>query len=83
MDATKFSRIAEPLRQYRRAELKDFETDVAAADPLDAQPPRSSLHNEATTTSLVTMKSRGMPAQTFITLRKKTRPSDSSTFWLF
>ena len=36
MDATKFSRIAESLRQYGRAELKDFETDVAAADPLDA-----------------------------------------------
>jgi hypothetical protein len=35
MDATKFSRIAESLRQYRRAELKDFETDLAA-DPLDA-----------------------------------------------
>jgi hypothetical protein len=35
MDAGKFSRMAESLRKYRRAELKDFEADVAA-DPLDA-----------------------------------------------
>jgi len=32
MDAKKFSRIAESLRQYRRAELKDFQTDTAEVD---------------------------------------------------
>ena len=35
MDATKFSRIAESLRQYRRAELKDFEAEISAGDPVD------------------------------------------------
>jgi hypothetical protein len=35
MDAFKFSRIAESLRQYRRAELKDFEAEIAS-NPLEA-----------------------------------------------
>lgn len=35
MDAQKFSRIAESLRQYRRAELKDFEAEITA-NPLEA-----------------------------------------------
>ncbi|RKR03947.1 MarR family transcriptional regulator [Maricaulis maris] len=34
MDAQKFSRIAESLRQYRRAELKDFGEDVSG-QPID------------------------------------------------
>ena len=34
MDMEKFSRIAESLRQYRRAELKDFETEIGAK-PID------------------------------------------------
>lgn len=35
MNAQKFARIAESLRQYRRAELKDFEDEVGAS-PVDA-----------------------------------------------
>ena len=34
MDLVKFAKIAESLRQYRRAELKDFETEVGAK-PVD------------------------------------------------
>lgn len=34
-DAPKFARIAESLRQYRRAELKDFEAEIVA-NPLEA-----------------------------------------------
>lgn len=34
MDLNKFSKIAESLRQYRRAELKDFETEIGAK-PVD------------------------------------------------
>lgn len=34
MDLDKFSKIAESLRQYRRAELKDFERDIGAK-PID------------------------------------------------
>lgn len=34
MDTEKFSRIAESLRQYRRAELKDFETEIGSK-PID------------------------------------------------
>lgn len=30
MDSDKFAKIAESLRQYRRAELKDFETEVGS-----------------------------------------------------
>lgn len=30
MDLDKFAKIAESLRQYRRAELKDFETEVGS-----------------------------------------------------
>ncbi len=63
MDATKFSRIAESLRQYRRAELKDFEADIAAADPLDAlyvDP----LHGEAVLNTMLSSNT------TFISGRK-------------
>jgi hypothetical protein len=35
MDSTKFLRIAESLRQYQRAELKDFEQEIGA-NPIDA-----------------------------------------------
>lgn len=36
MDIEKFSKIAESLRQYRRAELRDFEGDIGAnAKPID------------------------------------------------
>lgn len=35
MNAQKFARIAESLRQYRRAELKDFENEIGAR-PVDA-----------------------------------------------
>lgn len=36
MDIEKFSKIAESLRQYRRAELKDFESDIGVnAKPID------------------------------------------------
>ncbi len=35
MDAGKFARIAESLRQYRRAELRDFESEIGSK-PLDA-----------------------------------------------
>lgn len=68
MDATKFSRIAESLRQYRRAELKDFETDLAAADPLDAlyvDP----LHGEAVLNTMLSSST------TFISGRKGTGKS--------
>jgi hypothetical protein len=68
MDATKFSRIAESLRQYRRAELKDFETDVSAADPLDAlyvDP----LHGEAVLNTMLSSST------TFISGRKGTGKS--------
>jgi hypothetical protein len=34
MDPVKFARIAESLRQYRRAELKDFEEELGAR-PVD------------------------------------------------
>ena len=34
MDAAKFSRVADSLRQYRRAELKDFATDIGG-NPID------------------------------------------------
>lgn len=34
MNLDKFSKISESLRQYRRAELKDFETDVGTK-PVD------------------------------------------------
>ena len=35
MDSAKFGRIAESLRQYRRAELKEFESDVGES-PVDS-----------------------------------------------
>jgi putative ribosome biogenesis GTPase RsgA len=35
MNPKKFSRIAESLRQYRRAELKDFEQDIGD-NPVEA-----------------------------------------------
>ena len=68
MDATKFSRISESLRQYRRAELKDFETDLAAADPLDrlyVDP----LHGEAVLNTMLSSST------TFISGRKGTGKS--------
>lgn len=34
MDLDKFSKISESLRQYRRAELRDFERDIGAK-PID------------------------------------------------
>ena len=34
MDINRFSKVAESLRQYRRAELKDFETEVGSK-PID------------------------------------------------
>ena len=68
MDATKFFRIAESLTQYRRAELKDFETDISAADPLNAlyvDP----LHGEAVLNTMLSSST------TFISGRKGTGKS--------
>ena len=36
IDPLKFARIAESLRQYRRAELKDFESDIIEGNPIEA-----------------------------------------------
>ena len=68
MDAKKFSRIAESLRQYRRAELKDFQTDTAEVDPVDAlyvDP----LHGEAVLNTMLSSST------TFISGRKGTGKS--------
>lgn len=56
MDAKKFSRVAESLRQYRRAELKDFATDVGGnpiddlyVDPLPSDAVLSTIMSGSTT----------------------------------
>jgi hypothetical protein len=56
MDSDKFAKIAESLRQYRRAELKDFETEVGSkpvevlyVDPLQGDAILKSLISSNTT----------------------------------
>jgi hypothetical protein len=68
MDATKFSRIAESLRQYRRAELKDFEPEISGGDPVDTlyvDP----LHGDAVLNTMLSSST------TFISGRKGTGKS--------
>lgn len=65
MNPNKFARIAESLRQYRRAELKDFQTDVGgnAIDALYVDPlPNNAILNSvlsSNTTFLLGRKGTG------------------------
>ncbi|OCH57495.1 transcriptional regulator, partial [Vibrio cyclitrophicus] len=67
MDLDKFSRIAESLRQYRRAELKDFESDLGAK-PLD-ELYVDALHGDAVLKSVISSNT------TFLLGRKGTGKS--------
>lgn len=67
MNPTRFSRIAESLRQYRRAELRDFEEEIGAnaVDTLYVDP----LPNDAVLTSVLSSNT------TFLLGRKGTGKS--------